>query len=80
MQLWPAIATARPEHVARQAFAVHAHQHVGSARHLPAHQCQVMLTVEFRPVEVQIKFSVFRRHPDYLDSLHQLFARAPEMD
>src|SRR5687768_18558052 len=44
MQLRPAIATPRAEHVARQAFAVHAHEHVLLSGHVAFNQCEMILT------------------------------------
>ena len=46
VELQPAVAAQRPEHVAGQALRVHAHEHVRLPRHLAAHERHVLDPVE----------------------------------
>src|SRR3954447_9378398 len=47
-ELRTAIAAQRPEHVAGEALAVHAHEHVLLALHVAAHEGEVLIAVEHR--------------------------------
>ena len=50
VQLRPAIASFGSKHIAGQTLAVHAHQDIFFAVHLPTHQSQVMLAIHLRAV------------------------------
>ena len=77
MQLIPTVAPARSENVAGKALAVHAHQR-GLVFLDPAFdQCEVVLPVEFRAIQMQIEIAVISRHLHDLLQLHQLLANTP---
>ncbi len=73
MQLRPAIAAARAEHVAGQTFAVDAHQNIFLPGHLAAHERQMMLAVGFRAIQMQIEIAVIGRQFHGLDLAQRAF-------
>ena len=80
VQLGPAITAPRPEDVAGQTFAVHAHEHVRVRPDVAHDQGEVMLAVELGTIKVEVKLAVVGRHLHHLDLLNELLARPPEMD
>ena len=61
MQLRTAIAAARAEHIAGQAFAVDAYENFFPSGHVAVNKRKVMLAVNFGTVEMQIKIAVVGR-------------------
>ena len=80
MQLRTAIAPARPEDIAGQAFAMDAHQHVLAPRDLAFHERQMILAIDLRTIQVQGELAVGRRHLHDLDPLDELLDRTPVLD
>ena len=80
MQLRTAIAATRTKHVARETFAVNAHEHIGFARDVSFNQCQMMLAVRDRAIEVKIEVAIVGRHFHDLDALDELLARAAKFN
>ena len=66
MQLVAAIAAARAEDVARQAFAVHAHERRFGFRDLPFHEREMMGVIDRRAIHVQIEIAVIGRQFHHL--------------
>ena len=60
-QLVAAIAPLRAEHIAGEALAMHAHQHIALACDVALHKRDVMLTVHHRAVEIQREIAKLRR-------------------
>src|SRR5689334_14854811 len=73
VQLISTIASARSEHIASKALAVHAHQCRFGLVDLAFHQCKVMLAIQFRAIQMQIEIAVISRHLHDLLELYQLF-------
>ena len=80
VQLIPAIATARAEDVAGQAFAVHADKCRFVFGDLTLHQREVMRTVDFGAIKMKIERAIFGRQRDHLLAFHQFLPHAPVRD
>ena len=80
VELQPAVAAQRAEHVAGQALRVHAHEHVRLARHLAAHERHVLDPVEQALEHVRGEVAVLRGDAGLGHPADQLLAVAPEPD
>ena len=57
-----------------------ADEHLLLAGYVPAHECNVVLTVRVRAVEVQVEVAVIGRHFHDLDAFDELLAGAAVAD
>jgi hypothetical protein len=80
VELAPAIAPARAEDIAGEAFAVDAHQHRPAVGHVALDQRQVVLLVHGRAIKEQIERAVIGRQLHALLQLDQLLAAAAMLD
>ena len=80
VELEPAVAAHRPEHVAGEALGVHADEHVLGTRDLAAHERDVLGAVEQRLEHVRGEVAVLGRDARLGDAAHQLLAVAPVAD
>ena len=80
LQLRAAIAAARAEHVAGEAFAVHAHEGAAAGVHAAFDESEVVLAVDGGEVKVEVELAEVGRHLDDLLAGDELFALAPKLD
>ena len=80
VELRAAVAAHRTEHVTGEAFGVDAHEHVLVARHLAAHERDVLGAVEQRLEHVRREVTVLGRDARFGDPPHQLLAVPAEPD
>jgi hypothetical protein len=80
VQLRPAIATARAEDIAGEAFAVDADENAFSAAYVTANEGDVMLAIHFGAIEMQVEIAVVRGHLDDFNRFNEFFAGAAMFD
>ena len=76
VQLISTVAPARREDITSETLAMNAHQRRLVFVDLAFHECEMMLPVKFRTVQMQIEIAVIGRHFHDLLQLHQLLANA----
>jgi hypothetical protein len=80
VQLRPAIATVRTEDVAGETFAVNAHEHFVFAGDITFDEREMVLLIQSRAIEIQIKFAILGWHFHDLEALDEFLARAAIFD
>ena len=80
VELHAAVAPQRPEHVAGEALAVHAHEHVLLPGDLAPHEREVLGVVEQRLEDVRGEVAVLRRDTRLRHPPHELLVVAAEPD
>ena len=80
LQLRPAIAAARAEHVAGEAFALHANERAAAGVHAALDEGEVVLAVDRGAIEVQVELAIISRHVDDLLAGDKLFAFTAKLD
>ena len=80
LQLRAAIAAARAEHVAGEAFAVHANEGAAACAHATLDEGEVVLAVDGGVVKVEVELAEVGRHVDDLLAGDELFALAAKLD
>ena len=76
VQLIATIASPRAEHVAGKTLTVDPHERWFVFVNFPFHECEMMLAIKGRPIQMQIEIAVVGRHFHDLLNLHQFFAHA----
>ncbi len=80
VELRPAVAAQRAEHVAGEALGVHAHEHVLAVADVAEHEGDVLAVVVGAAVADGGELAVAQRHPGRGDALDQLLEPAPVGD